>query len=100
MPKFQKTVLITVLAVMFENTTEKEEEIQDFLKEAEVNVEKIDVNKNGKLTIVYVKEAEEGEKPTSAKFELIPGDWLVRDQYDNLSVIDSEEFAANFEVAT
>ena len=100
MPQFKKVVLITVLAVMFENTTEKQEEITEFLKEAEVNVEKIDVNKNGKLTIVYAKEAEEGEKPTSAKFELIPGDWLVKDQYDNLSVIGSEEFAANFEVAS
>lgn len=100
MPKFQKSVLITVLAVMFENSAEKQEEITEFLKEAEVNVEKIDVNKNGKLTIVYSETAEEGEKPASAKFELIPGDWLVKDEDGNLSVIDSEELAATYQVAT
>lgn len=100
MPKFQKVVLITVLAVMFENTTEKEEEIKDFLNESEVNVEKLDVNKNGKLTIVYSEKVEEGEKPTSKKIELIPGDWLVKDSDGVLSVMDSEEFAANFEVAS
>lgn len=99
MPKFQKAVLITVLAVMFENTTEKQEEIKDFLKEAEINVESFDVNKNGKLTVVYADQAKEGEKPTSAKFELIPGSWLVKDEDGVLSVIDSEEFEATFQVA-
>lgn len=101
MPKFQKAVLITVLAVMFENSKEKKEEITEFLKEAEVNVEKIDVNKNGKCTILYAEVAKEGQEPTSAKFELIPGDWLVKDEETGaLSVMDSEEFAATYQVAT
>lgn len=98
MPKFQKAVMITVLAVMFENSKEKKEEIKDFLNEAEIKVEKLDVNKNGKCTITFP--VPEGSKEAPEPLELIPGYWLIKDEDGDLSVMDSEEFAATFQVAT
>lgn len=98
MPKFQKAVLITVLAVMFEKSKESQEEIKGFLNDAEIKVEKLDVNKNGKCTIIVAAAEDSKESPES--LELIPGDWLIKDEDGKLSVMDSEEFEATFQVAT
>lgn len=98
MPKFQKAVLITVLAVMFEKSKDSQEEIKVFLNEAEIKVEKLDVNKNGKCTIIVA--ASEDSKEAPEALELIPGDWLIKDEDGKLSVMDSQEFEATFQVAT
>lgn len=91
MSEFQKTVIVTVTAESWENSPAGIAKMQTFLE----TENELDVDVNGKLSVELPAVGEEDPEV----LELIPGDWLIKDEDDALSVMDKDEFQGTYRVS-